>query len=141
LSGTTFGGKIYIDGSNIFQKRDGVDTDAKGFGFDIKRFYFSVTHKFDDTWSVNLTTDFKYDSNDGKSNLFVKRAFAQGNFYPLFKLRAGSAEMPGFRTSSICTASAMSKKPFLIVSIWPTRLMSACTLSASRASSTIKPRS
>ena len=94
LSGTSFGGKIYIDGSNIFQKRDGVDTDAKGFGFDIKRFYFSATHKFDDTWSVNLTTDFKYDSSAGKSNLFVKKAFAHGNFYPLFKLRAGSADMP-----------------------------------------------
>lgn len=94
LAGTSIGGKTYIDGSNISQKLDGADTNAKGFGFDVKRGYFTVTHKFDDTWSVSATTDFQFNSNDGKSNLFIKKAFVQGNFYPLLKLRAGVASTP-----------------------------------------------
>lgn len=91
---TSLGGKMYIDMSNISQQLDGADTKKKGFGFDVKRFYFSATHQFDDIWSVNLTTDFHYDSSSGKSEIFVKKAFVQGDFDPLFKLRAGSADTP-----------------------------------------------
>ncbi len=94
LSGNTFGGKMYFDATNIAENTDGKHDSNDGFGFDVKRFYFSVDHKFDDVWSVNLTTDFGYDSKSGKSTLFVKKAYVQGDFNPLFKLRAGSADMP-----------------------------------------------
>src|SRR5499427_4670670 len=64
-SDTTIGGLVFFDVSNIsLQNEDKtgkkVDTPPNGFGFDVKRFYLSVDHKFNDVWSANLTTDAQY---------------------------------------------------------------------------------
>jgi hypothetical protein len=91
---TTFGGKMYLDLSNIDQTNKGADTAASGTGLDVKRFYLSVTHQFDSIWSANLTTDFNYVSNDGETNLFVKKAYVQAKFDNAAVLRAGSADLP-----------------------------------------------
>ena len=95
VDNTTIGGKMYFDFSNISQKNsDTGKTNGSGTGLDVKRFYLSVTHKFDDIWSANLTTDFSYVSNDGETNLFVKKAYVQGAFDKAAVLRIGSADMP-----------------------------------------------
>jgi hypothetical protein len=91
---TIIGAKAYLDLTNIDQTSDGVPTDASGTGFDIKRFYLAVSHKFDETWSANLTTDVNYVSNDNETQLFVKKAFFQAHFSDAFVLRAGSADLP-----------------------------------------------
>lgn len=93
-SGTTISGKTYIDFTNIQQKSDGTTIDPTGTGVDVKRFYFSVDHTFDDTWSADLTTDFNYVSNDSQTQLFVKKAYLQGRFSDALQLRAGSADLP-----------------------------------------------
>ncbi|HET6432579.1 porin [Dyella sp.] len=95
INNTTLSGKMYFDFTNIDQKNsDTGSTNATGTGIDVKRFYLTVDHKFDDVWSANLTTDFNYVSNDGETNLFVKKAYVEGKFDPAFKLRIGSADMP-----------------------------------------------
>jgi hypothetical protein len=95
VDNTTVGGKMYFDFSNINQKNsDTGKTNNSGIGLDVKRFYLSVTHKFDDIWSANLTTDFNYVGNDGETNLFVKKAYVQGTFDKAAILRIGSADMP-----------------------------------------------
>lgn len=95
VNDTTLNGKMYFDFSNISQKNsDTGKTNATGTGLDVKRFYLSVTHKFDDMWSANLTTDFNYVGSDGETNLFVKKVYVEGSFDPAFKLRMGSADMP-----------------------------------------------
>ncbi len=95
VNNTTLSGKMYFDFSNIDQKNsDTGKTDASGTGFDVKRFYLTVDHKFDDVWSANLTTDFNYASAIGQTSLFVKKAYVEGKFDPTFKLRIGSADMP-----------------------------------------------
>lgn len=95
VNDTTIGGKMYVDFTNIDQKNsDTGKTAASGTGIDVKRFYLSVTHQFDDIWSANLTTDFNYVSNDGETNLFVKKAYVQGKFDQAAVLRLGSADMP-----------------------------------------------
>lgn len=95
VDNTTIGGKMYVDFSNISQKNSQTGkTNASGTGIDVKRFYLSVTHKFNDIWSANLTTDFNYVSNDGETNLFVKKAYVQGKFNDAAVLRLGSADMP-----------------------------------------------
>lgn len=93
-SSTTVGGKGYFDLTRIDQKSDGVTTNASGTGFDAKRFYISVGHKFDDTWSGNITTDFNYSSSDGETQLFVKKAYFQAKVSDGFTLRFGSADLP-----------------------------------------------
>ena len=94
VNDTSLGGKIYFDMTSMDQTSNGTSTNATGNGFDVKRFYLSVTHKFDDVWSANLTTDFNYVSNDGETNLFVKKAYVQGKFSDALVFRAGSADLP-----------------------------------------------
>lgn len=95
VNDTQLSGKMFFDMTNIDQTAGGVKTNASGTGFDVKRFYLGVTHKFDDTWSVNLTTDFQYvPSLDSAADIFVKKAYIQGKFNDAFVARAGSADMP-----------------------------------------------
>ncbi len=92
---TTVGGKMYFDFTHIDQKNsDTGKTNATGTGTDVKRFYLSVSHDFDDVWSANLTTDFNYVSSDKETNLFVKKAYVQGKFSKAAVLRIGSSDMP-----------------------------------------------
>ncbi len=91
---TTVGGKMFIDFTNLNQKDSGQKTDKSGTGLDVKRFYLSVSHQFDDVWSANLTTDFNYVSSDSQTNLFVKKAYIQGKFDKMLVFRAGSADLP-----------------------------------------------
>jgi hypothetical protein len=92
-SNTRVGGTAFIDFTDLDQTRNGAKTDASGTGLDVKRFYLTVDHTFDDVWSANLTTDFNYSSVDGETQLFVKKAYLQGKFSPLATLRVGSAGM------------------------------------------------
>jgi hypothetical protein len=95
VNDTSVSGKMYVDFTNVSQKNsDTGKTNNSGIGLDVKRFYLSVDHKFSDIWSANLTTDFNYVSNDGETNLFVKKAYVQGKFDQAFVFRAGSADMP-----------------------------------------------
>ena len=87
-------GKLYVDFTNVDQTNHGVKTAASGTGMDVKRFYFSVDHKFDDDWSANLTTDFNYVSNDSETQLYIKKAYVQRKVNDLLSVRAGSADLP-----------------------------------------------
>ncbi len=90
-----FSGKMYFDVTHLDQSNsDTGKTDATGFGIDVKRFYLTVKPKFNDVWSANLTTDFKYVDGDGITNLYVKKAYVQGKFSKAAVLRIGSADMP-----------------------------------------------
>ena len=92
---TRLSGRMYFDFTHIDQKNsDTGKTDASGMGLDVKRFYFQVDHQFDDVWSATLITDFSYVSNDGSTNLFVKKAYVQGTFGQEAVLRVGSADTP-----------------------------------------------
>ena len=90
---TKVSGTMFVDMTNIDQTSNGQKADASGTGLDVKRFYLAVDHKFNDIWSANLTTDFNYVSNDGETQVFVKKAYVQGAFSPLATLRVGSANM------------------------------------------------
>ncbi len=123
---TTIGGVAWFDFSNISlqnQNSKGVytDTPPTGTGFDVKRFYLIVDHRFNEIWSANLTTDAQYSSastasvvtpapsggNPGTVNaltnqnssgnvteVFIKKLYLEGKFDPGFVLRVGSADLP-----------------------------------------------
>ncbi len=92
---TTVGGKAYLDITNINQSSDGTKTDPSGIGADGKRFYLGINHTFDDMFSANLTTDFKYDSGKAQATqLYVKKAYLQAKFSDAAILRVGSADLP-----------------------------------------------
>ena len=54
---TVLSGRMYFNFSNINQLNNGVRQANDGTGFDIKRFYFGVDHKFSNVFAANLTMD------------------------------------------------------------------------------------
>ena len=91
---TKVGGTAFIDFTNIDQTTNGSGVAPSGTGMDVKRFYLTLDHAFDNMWSANLTTDFNYIAADSETQLFVKKAFVQAKFSDALALRAGSADMP-----------------------------------------------
>ncbi|WP_066094866.1 porin [Xanthomonas massiliensis] len=94
VNDTKVGGRMFFDLSNIDKTSNGQKTSASGTGVDVKRFYLTVDHKFNDIWSANLTTDFQYSSAISSTELFVKNAYVQGAFDKAFVLKIGAAGMP-----------------------------------------------
>ncbi len=94
VNDTKLSGRMYFDATNIDDSSKGVKTAKSGFGFDIKRFYLGVDHKFDDKWSMNLTTDFQYSSAISATELYIKKAYVQYKYSDAFVARAGSTDLP-----------------------------------------------
>ncbi len=94
VNDTTVGGRVFVDISDIQQKKNGVKTAATGDGLDVKRGYLTVNHQFNETWSASLTTDFNYIGLDGETQLFIKNLYLQGKFSDAFAFRAGAIPMP-----------------------------------------------
>jgi hypothetical protein len=91
---TSVSGRFYYNLSDIEQKSNGAKTAPSGVGFDIKRFYVGVDHKFNDTFSANLTMDMQYASAISSTEFFVKKAYVQAKFSPALIVRLGAADMP-----------------------------------------------
>ena len=98
---TKVSGKAFFNVSNIGQKSTdlaGVATDnaQNGTQTELKRFYLIVDHKFDDVFSANITTDFRYNANGTSKDVlvFVKKAWVQAKFSPALFVRIGAADLP-----------------------------------------------
>jgi hypothetical protein len=94
VNDTTVGGRVFVDISDIEQKKNGVKTANSGDGLDVKRGYLTVAHQFNDIWSASLTTDFNFASLDGETQLFIKNLYLQGKFSDAFVFRAGAIPLP-----------------------------------------------
>ncbi len=117
---TTISGRMYFNISHIDQHSDGQLV-GRSTGFDIKRLYLGIDHKFNDVWSANVTTDVSLIANTntvtGTANsataqpgqgtttptafpktvgetLYLKKAYLQGKFDDALILRIGSADLP-----------------------------------------------
>lgn len=92
---TSINGTAYIDLSNIDHTSNGTRQPDNGTNFDLKRLYVSIGHKFDDTWSANVTTDVTYDGATRASQVFVKKAYLQAKAAgDALVFRLGSADLP-----------------------------------------------
>jgi hypothetical protein len=94
---TSVSGRMYYNVSNIDMKSNGVTPAGapNGTNFDIKRFYIGIDHKFNNTFSANITTDFNYDSGPaGATQLYIKKAYLQAKLSDALTFRLGSADLP-----------------------------------------------
>jgi hypothetical protein len=91
---TTVTGRMYFNLSSIDQEANGVKTPPSGVGFDLKRFYLGVDHRFNDTYSANITTDVQYSSALSATHLFVKKAYLQASYSDALNVRLGAADLP-----------------------------------------------
>jgi len=101
FANTTVGGRFYLNVSNINQKSTdllGNTTDnlQNGTQTELKRGYIIVDHKFNDVFSADLTTDFRYNTNGTSKDVlvFVKKAYLQAKLSPAFTVRVGEADLP-----------------------------------------------
>lgn len=96
IKGTSISGKAYANFSGIDHESDGADLAANGAQTELKRFYLGVDHKFNDVFSANLTTDFRYNANGTSKDVlvYVKKAYLQAKLAPEFFVRIGSADLP-----------------------------------------------
>lgn len=91
---TKVSGRMYYNYSYINNKRSGARQSNSGTGFDIKRFYVGIDHKFNDTFSGDITTDFTYDSNAGATQVYIKKAYLDAKINDALDLRFGSTDLP-----------------------------------------------
>ena len=96
FASTTVSGKAYLNVSSINQKSDGFDSSQNGVQTELKRFYVGIDHKFNDVFSANITTDFRYNTNGTSKDvlIYVKKAYVQAKFAPELFVRVGSADLP-----------------------------------------------
>lgn len=91
---TVVSGRMYYDLTNISQKSNGAKVAPSGTGFDIKRFYIGVDHKFNDMFSGNVTTDFQYSSAISATELYIKKAYLQAKISDALVIKLGSTDLP-----------------------------------------------
>jgi hypothetical protein len=98
---TTISGKSFFNVSNIDQTSTDLagnrtDNAQNGTQTELKRFYVSIDHKFNDVFSADITTDFRYNANGTSKDtlLFVKKAYLQAKLDPALTVRVGAADMP-----------------------------------------------
>jgi len=117
---TTIGGRVFFDVSNISLQNENaagakIDTQPHGTGFDVKRFYLIIDHRFNEVWAANITTDAQFttastttvttptgtttaltnqNSSGGVSEVFIKKLYLEGKFNNLFVMHIGSYDMP-----------------------------------------------
>jgi hypothetical protein len=96
FANTSISGKSFFNVSNINHKRAGVEQTDNGTETELKRFYVSLDHKFNDVFSADITTDFRYGTNGTSSDVlvFVKKAYLQAKLNPAFVIRVGEADLP-----------------------------------------------
>jgi len=93
---TKIGGRVFADFSDKENKDKGKTGGAakssdSGVGVDVKRFYFTVNHDFDATWSAQFQSDIG-DQGARRYDVFVKKAFIQAKLAPEAIFRLGSAD-------------------------------------------------
>ena len=120
---TTVGSRAFLDFGNISNKQNSnlpteTNVAPTGTGFDVKRFYLIVDHKFNDVWSANLTTDAQYvaapatitstvntttgaitsttspSTSGSVSEVFIKKLYLQAKLDDAFIVRVGSYDSP-----------------------------------------------
>jgi hypothetical protein len=98
---TTISGKSYFNVSNIDQTSTDLagnktDNAQNGTQTELKRFYVSIDHKFNDVFSADITTDFRYNTNGTSKDdlIYVKKAYLQAKLDPALTLRVGAADLP-----------------------------------------------
>ncbi|KRB82829.1 hypothetical protein ASE00_12480 [Sphingomonas sp. Root710] len=126
LDGTSISGRMYFNISSISAKNGGVKTigagSLNGAGFNIKRFYLGVDHKFSDVFSGNVTMDVNnVIGQTANSNFqtptattgaaagattnvnnvalvgrgfYIKKAYLQAKINPALIIRFGAADLP-----------------------------------------------
>jgi hypothetical protein len=92
---TSIGGRVYADATAKTNNDEGtgLESNDSGVGVDVKRFYFTLGHDFDPTWSALFQTDIG-DQGNKRYDVYVKKAFIQTKLSNAAIFRLGAADTP-----------------------------------------------
>jgi hypothetical protein len=92
---TAIGGRVFADVTSKDNKDEGtgVKSSDSGVGIDVKRFYFTVTHDFNPTWSALFQSDIG-DAGAKRYDIFVKKTYVQAKLSNEAIFRLGAADTP-----------------------------------------------
>lgn len=92
---TKIQGRFYGDFTDKQIENKGTSTKSgdTGVGVDVKRFYFTVTHQIDETWSAQFQSDIG-DKGTKRYDVFVKKAYLQAKLSDAASIRVGAADTP-----------------------------------------------
>lgn len=91
---TQVSGRMYYNITSIENESDGADVAPSGTSFEIKRFYVGIDHKFNETFSGSITTDFQYQTAENVTQIYIKNAYLQAKLSDAAVLRLGSTSLP-----------------------------------------------
>lgn len=91
---TAFSGRAFVNLTELDSVRGGVRQKASGTRLDLKRLYLTVDHRFTETVTGQVTSDFQYDSGTGDTELLIKKAYVQAKMSDALTLRLGVGDMP-----------------------------------------------
>jgi hypothetical protein len=103
---TKISGRMYFNTSYIDHEVNGSKgaLGDNGVGFAVKRFYLGIDHRFNDTFSANLTMDvdnlLRTSTPTGTTasstvqGFYIKKAFLQAKINPALIVRLGAADLP-----------------------------------------------
>jgi hypothetical protein len=94
---TKISGRMYFNASTVSADDAAGNRVERDSGFEIKRMYVGIDHRFDDTFSGNVTMDVARVDNAGKNvglGFYVKKAYLEAKLSDAVKVRLGSADTP-----------------------------------------------
>jgi hypothetical protein len=98
LGKTSISFKTYVDASYIDSRAGGVKNSSSGFGANVKRFYLTIDHNFNDIFSARFRPDIEQIGGDTNHphvyNVYIKNAFVAATLDPALTIRVGVADLP-----------------------------------------------
>ena len=108
---TKISGRMYFNISSVSADAANGSNVEKDGGFQIKRFYVGIDHKFNDVFSGNITVDavnviksaslsgsqasgYNLSTSNGGQGLYIKKAYLQAKLNKAFIVRLGATDMP-----------------------------------------------
>ena len=131
---TTIGGRVYADATSKENKDEGTDIKSadSGVGIDVKRFYFTVNHDFNSTWTAQFQSDIG-DRGPGATTCSSRRpTSSSSSTTPRSSVSARRTPL-GYPSSRGSRASATSSRRSPTASVSATPPSGACTSSARRS--------
>lgn len=91
-AGTKISGQVFANFSNI--QIDDQRNDNEGWQPDLKRFYVNLDHRFNEDWSLKITTDVQWQRQQDPTDVWFRHAYLQRRWHNGYYLKLGVAELP-----------------------------------------------
>lgn len=91
-SDTQFSSQVFTNFSTL--QIDDSRSDREGWQFDLKRFYLNADHRFNEQWSLRVTTDVQWQRQQDPTDVWFRHAYVERSLPFNQYVKFGVAELP-----------------------------------------------